>query len=101
MQKILLICLLLILFAFNLQLHHGHGGIDEDNQVRDKIKEQLSINKEFAARNQMMLIKIEGLKGSADAIEARARYELNLVKPDETLVKLPPNDVRQSKTTKE
>lgn len=89
MQKILLLCLLLVLLVFNVQLHSGHGGKAEDDLVRDKIKAQTIKNKEDATRNQMMLIKIDGLKGSTDAMEARARYELNLVKPGEILVKLP------------
>lgn len=100
MQKILLICLLLVLVVFNLQLHHGHGGMDEDNGVRNKINQQTAVNNELAARNQMVLIKIEGLKGSTDAMEARARYELNLVKPGEILVKLPMNNLNQIKDLK-
>lgn len=89
MQKILLFCLLLVLLAFNVQLHTGRGGKSEDDVVRDKIKAQILKNKDDADRNQMMLIKIDGLKGATDAMEARARYELNLVKPGEVLVKLP------------
>lgn len=89
MQKILLVCLLLILFVFNLQLHNGHDGMSEDKEVQNQIQQQNRINKELADRNQMVVIKIEGLKGSTDAMEARARYELNLVKPGEILVKLP------------
>lgn len=92
MQKILLIGLLLILFMFNQELHHGYGGMFDDNVVRNQIKIQTDRNKENADRNQMMLIKIEGLKGSTDAMEARARYELNLIKPGEILVKLPINN---------
>lgn len=90
MQKILLLCLLLVLLIFNVQLHKGRGGQAENDAVHDKIKTQSLKNKEYATRNQMMLIKIDGLKGSTDAMEARARYELNLVKPGEILVKLPP-----------
>lgn len=89
MQKILLICLLLVLFVFNLQLHRGNGGESADAAIRNKIQQQIITNKELADRNQMMVIKIEGLKGSTDAVEARARHELNLVKPGEVLVKLP------------
>lgn len=101
MQKILLICLLLVLVVFNLQLHHGHGGMEEDGGVRYKIKQQALMNKDLAMRNQMVLIKIEGLKGSTDAVEARARYELNFVKPGEILVKLPMNELSQVKVSKQ
>lgn len=94
MQKILLLCLLLVLLAFNVQLQTGRGGKAEDKSVRDKIKAQTLKNKDDADRNQMMLIKIDGLKGSTDAMEARARYELNLVKPGEVLVKLPIGDTK-------
>ena len=93
MQKILLLCLLLVLSVFNLQLHHGVGGVDEDTGIRNKIKTQAKINQDLSSRNQMMMIKIDGLKGSTDALEARARYELNLIKPGEVLIKLPMTDL--------
>lgn len=89
MQKILLICLILILMIFNYQIHYGRGGSGEEKFIKDKIKTQLKTNKDLAARNELILLKIEGLKGSNDAMEARARYELNLIKPGEILIKLP------------
>jgi cell division protein FtsB len=89
MQKILLICLLLLLVVFNHQLHNGRGGRGDDLKIQTEINEQTKTNHQLADRNQMMVIKIEGLKGSSDALEARARHELNLVKPGEVLVTLP------------
>lgn len=89
MQKILLICLVLVLIAFNMQLHTGRGGYVDDAKTRGKIIEQTQINKQLEERNQAMMMKIAGLKGSSAALEARARNELNVIKPGEILVSLP------------
>lgn len=89
MQKILFLCLILVLVAFNMQLHNGRGGYIDDAKVREKIAKQNQINKELENRNQMMIMKILMLKGSSDALEARSRNELNVVKPGEVLVRLP------------
>ena len=48
----------------------------------------------------MMEIKIAGLKGSKDSIEARARNELNLVKPGEVLILLPGSDLVSNQVKK-
>ena len=48
----------------------------------------------------MMEIKIAGLKGSRDSMEARARNELNLVKPGEVLILLPGSDLANASVNK-
>ena len=57
-----------------------------------EINKQAAINQELITRNNKMQLKISGLKGSSDALEARARSELNLIKRGEVLVLLPGND---------
>ncbi len=60
-------------------------------------QKQKQVNVQLKERNAMLEMKIAGLKGSADSLEARSRNELNLVKPGEVLVLLPGSDLNQKK----
>lgn len=91
MQKIILVCLILLIILFTSQLKYGSGGYIDDSSTVKQIGVQTLANESLANRNNMMEMNILGLKGSVDALEARARYELNLVKSGEILVVLPSN----------
>ncbi len=91
MQKILLIIFLCIVAVVIEQLNYGNGGYQNNQIIIKQITKQQAINEDIANRNSLLEIKIAGMKGSMDALEARARYELNLIKPGETLVVLPEN----------
>lgn len=97
MQKILFLALIAIGVLFQSQLLRGHGGIIDDNKIRMQIEKQKQVNVQLKGRNAMLEMKIAGLKGSADSLEARSRNELNLVKPGEVLVLLPGSDLNQKK----
>ena len=89
MHKIIFICLLILVFFLNQQYYHGRGGLDSENKILLKINYQQSLNNQIIRKNSILKIKISGLKGSQESIEARARYELNLIKPNEQLVIIP------------
>lgn len=97
MQKILFLCLIAVICLFQLQLRRGHGGIIDDEKVKLQLTQQKQINADLTQRNSVMEIKIAGLKGSADSLEARSRYELNLIKQGEMLVLLPGSDLNDKK----
>lgn len=92
MQKILFLFLIAIIFIFQLERIYGGGGDIDDGRVRNDIIKQNKLNQDLINLNNQLIIKTSGLKGSSDAIEARARLELNMVKGGETLVLLPGND---------
>jgi cell division protein FtsB len=96
MQKIIFICLVLIVYLFNYQLRYGQGGYSNDDQLKRRIVAQQDINAKLEDRNSLMAIKITALKGSPAYLEARARMELGLVKANEILVHLPSNDSTDS-----
>lgn len=83
-----------------MQLLHGHGGYADDERVKHQIAKQKQINSDLKERNSMMEMKIAGLKGSTDSIEARSRNELNLIKPGEVLVLLPGSDLADNQKKK-
>ncbi len=101
MQKIIFICLLGLFGVISFQYNYGRGGRYDNKIVQLEIVRQSQINAILNNRNSLELMRIEGLKGSSDFLEARARYELNLIKPNEKLVILPGNYLmRVNGTTK-
>lgn len=89
MQKIIFICLVALIGVFYYQLKLGLGGEHDNKRIHSQISTQQHINIDLERRNNGLTTKIIGLKGSVDFLEARSRQELNLVKPNETLVLLP------------
>jgi cell division protein FtsB len=93
MHKIIFIFFIIILVLINLQLYIGTGGYNDDKKIKNQIvQEQIVIDK-LKNRNYLMEIKISGIKGSTDALEARSRNNLNMIKNDEMLIILPGNDL--------
>ena len=93
MHKLLFLALLGIGYLFYFQLHHGRGGLVDNAIIKAEIAKQEELNSKLRDRNEMMELKIAGLKGSSDSLEARARHELNLVRSNEVLILLPGSDV--------
>lgn len=89
MQKLVFLALVAVIALFQYELWYGHGGIYDQDQLQGKIIKQSKANQQFQQRNNEVAAHLRELKGSPDFMEARARRELNLVKPDETLVIFP------------
>ncbi len=89
MQKILFIVLLGVIALFQYELWFGRGGIYDSNQLSRTIAQQNETNQKLQKRNDSVVSHLQELKGSPEMMEARARHELNLIKPNELLVMLP------------
>ena len=82
--KVLLILLLLMLWP----LIGGQGGyirVVSLSEELDDIKEQNALTFE---ENQRLAAEVRSLVRGADAIEERARYDLNMVRPGEVLFRI-------------
>lgn len=80
------IALLLILLLLGLQsrLWSVHGGMHEVEALRASVKKQADENTKLQQRNQALAADVADLKHGDQAIEARARTDLGLIKPGET-----------------
>jgi cell division protein FtsB len=76
--------LLLILIGLQLKLWSSHGGMSEVASLRVSVQKQSDENDKLAQRNQALAADVNDLKHGEQAVEARARAELGLVKPGET-----------------
>jgi cell division protein FtsB len=76
--------LLLLLIGLQFKLWSDHGGMSEVNSLRIAVKKQGDENDKLTQRNQALAADVADLKHGEQAVEARARGELGLVKPGET-----------------
>ncbi|MGH8212533.1 MAG: cell division protein FtsB [Rhodanobacteraceae bacterium] len=76
--------LIILLIALQLKLWVGEGGMRDLHALRARIGAQDAENAKLKQRNQALSAEVQDLKHGQQAIEARARSELGLVKPGET-----------------
>lgn len=77
------LALLVLLAALQFKLWNGHGGMREVEALRRAVSRQQEENDRLRERNQALAADVEDLKHGEQAVEARARAELGLIKPGE------------------
>lgn len=77
--------LLILLIALQIKLWTGAGGMREVWRLQQRVAEQQKENADLRKRNAKLAAEVEDLKHGSEAIEERARSELGLIKPGETL----------------
>ncbi|GLQ51399.1 cell division protein FtsB [Dyella flava] len=82
--------LLLLLIGLQFKLWSNHGGMSEVTSLRAAVKKQSDENDKLAQRNQALAADVSDLKHGEQAVEARARAELGLIKPGETFYQVVP-----------
>jgi cell division protein FtsB len=79
----LALILLALLLALGVKLWAGEWGFREIARLQAQITEQKAENARLKQRNEQLQADVEDLRSGKDAIEARARTELGLIKSDE------------------
>lgn len=75
------ILLFIVVIQFNLWI--GKGSLAEVWTLRKEVSRQQQINEQLLQRNQILYAEVEDLRHGTEAIEARARMELGMVKQGE------------------
>jgi cell division protein FtsB len=83
-MRIVMICLVVMLLGLQYKLWIGEDSLLRWVQLDKKLDAQLEENKRLLARNQAIESDIVELKSGDQALEERARYDLGMVKQDET-----------------
>ncbi|HUA80432.1 MAG TPA: cell division protein FtsB [Dyella sp.] len=84
MLRWIALILLLALIGLQFELWSNHGGMSEVTSLRTAVKKQGEENDKLTQRNQALAADVRDLKHGEQAVEARARGELGLIKPGET-----------------
>ncbi len=80
--------LLGMLIFLQYRLWFEAGGVQNFMQLKKHIALQTAENEKLKKRNEELVFQIERLRNSNDAVEARARNELGMVKKDETFYQI-------------
>src|SRR5574337_2000538 len=83
MLRWIALVLLLLLIGLQLKLWTGSGSMHEVDALRVAVKKQADENTKLLQRNQAVGADVLDLKHGDQAVEARARTELGLIKPGE------------------
>lgn len=78
------IVLIIALVVLQHKLWLGDGNIIQWIGLQEQLKEHQQENNKLAARNKTLEVDIEELKSGDQALEEQARFELGMVKNNET-----------------
>lgn len=82
-MKWLTLSLAALLALLQYALWFGDGGLRDLWQLEDQVAEQRSENERLRERNAALAAEVKDLKTGLEAVEARARLELGMIKDDE------------------
>ncbi|WP_084493577.1 cell division protein FtsB [Brackiella oedipodis] len=87
-MRLLLLILLLACLAIQYPLWLGTGGYGRVDELKQQLAQAKQTNIDLTLRNNAMQAEIEDLKNGTQALEEKARGQLNLVKKNEVLVQI-------------
>lgn len=82
-MRLLLIALAALLLLIQWPLWFGKGSWLRVAELQKQVDAQRATNAQLAARNAALLAEVDSLRQGREAIEERARMQLNMVRADE------------------
>jgi cell division protein FtsB len=82
-MRLLLIALAMLLLLIQWPLWFGKGSWLRVSELQKQVDAQRATNAQLAARNAALLAEVDSLRQGREAIEERARMQLNMVRADE------------------
>ncbi len=83
-MRLMIVALVVILFGLQYKLWFGGDSLPKWFHAEKKLEARAYENQKLAARNRALEADVAELKSGEQALEERARYELGMVKEDET-----------------
>ncbi|WP_346839391.1 septum formation initiator family protein [Microbulbifer sp. SAOS-129_SWC] len=100
-MKWLLAILTIMLLATQYRLWVGKGSLAEVTRLKRELTEQQDKNSALERQNRQLLREVRSLKVGTDGVEAKARYDLGLIKKGETLFIFMDPDQKRSATSRD
>ena len=83
-MKFLTFIFVILILALQYPLWLGKGGWVNGISLQKQIDQQLKVNQLIKSENDILLAVVQDLKNGTDVIEAKARFDLGLIKKNET-----------------
>lgn len=83
MLRWIALILIVLLIGLQIKLWVGDGGMRDLRAIHQRVSQQAAENARLKQRNDALRADVEDLKHGQDAVEARARSQLGLIKPGE------------------
>jgi cell division protein FtsB len=84
-MRMLSVALLVLIVAVQYRVWVGQDSLADVWRLDNAVRAQREENATLALRNEQLAAEVRDLKDGLDAVEARAREELGMVRKDETL----------------
>ena len=81
-----------LLAVLQWPLWFGKGGWLRVAELDRQLVAQRESNQKQEARNAVLAAEVRSLREGREAVEERARQQLNMIRPDETYFQFVPND---------
>jgi cell division protein FtsB len=85
-MRLVPIVIAVLLLLVQAELWFGKGGVPHVMAQQAELAEQQAANDALRTRNDRMAAEVADLKEGLEMVEEKARRELGMVRPDETLV---------------
>ena len=83
-MKFLTFIFITLILALQYPLWLGKGGWLNVISLQKQIDQQLKVNELIKSENDILLAVVQDLKNGTDVIEGKARFDLGLIKKNET-----------------
>jgi cell division protein FtsB len=83
-MKFLTFTFVTLILALQYPLWLGKGGWLNVISLQKQIDQQLKVNELIKSENDILLAVVQDLKNGTDVIEGKARFDLGLIKKNET-----------------
>jgi cell division protein FtsB len=83
-MKFLTFIFVFLILALQYPLWLGKGGWLNVISLQKQIDQQLKVNELIKSENDILLALVQDLKNGTDVIEGKARFDLGLIKKNET-----------------
>ena len=88
--RLLAVLLLIMFLVLQYRLWVGQGSLAEVNHLEHQVRQQQAQIAKMQERNALLRVEVESLKTGLDAVEARAREDLGMIKKGEIFYQVVP-----------
>lgn len=87
-MRLFILILLAVLVVFQYDFWFGKNGYMDYKTVQQEIETHKAENVKLSQRNQVIIAEIKDLKEGFNAAQERARWQYELIKPNETFYRI-------------